>query len=182
MARTAENRLALCIVASATIGIAQAQENIFRPVPGAKEVGISGAVSSVGGVTTYDFIVDGGVYVTDRLVALARVGFSKHSPLRQAYFLGARFDVSRGTTTPYAIAGIEFHKTSVPQSMGGGGYISRIDDPSASLNATVYQGGIGMDFFLSSHMSAFAELVAFKASGGNNTGTNLRVGLRVFFK
>lgn len=163
-----------------------AQENIFRPLPGAKEIGISGNTTSVGGVTTYGFVIDGGMYVTDRLVALARIGFTKHSPLQQAYFLGGRYDFRHGGgSIPYAVAGIEFHRSNATQSSGGGGgggFVSRIDDPSAGPNATVFQGGIGMDFFLQSHASLFAEIVAFKASGGSDVGANLRVGVRFFFK
>ncbi|HWA82894.1 MAG TPA: hypothetical protein VG820_05655 [Fimbriimonadaceae bacterium] len=159
---------------------AQAQENIIRPIAGSKEIGLSGNFTTVGGVTTYDVVVDGGLYLTDRLVALGRVGFGKHSPPQQEYFIGARYDIRHGGgSIPYALAGVEFHNG---ERQGSESQMSRIIDPSAGPKATVFEGGLGMDFFLSSHTSAFAELVAFKASGGSDTGANLRIGIRMFFK
>lgn len=170
-------------IVAATIGITAcgyAQENIFRPLPGAKEIGISGNVTSAGGVTTYGVLLDGGLYLTDRLVALARIGVAKHSPPVQEYFLGARYDFKQGGgTIPYALAGVEFHSGDRGSTQA---FASRIVDPNAGPKATVFEGGLGMDFFLQSHASLFAEIVAFKASGGSDVGTNLRVGVRFFFK
>lgn len=154
----------------------QGQENIFRPNPGSKHFSISGNWTTLGGVNTYQIILGGGWYLTDRLSAVAKFGLAKHSPEEREYFIGARYDLKRnGSSMPYLLAGIEFHDGARPQTV-------LILDPNAGPKATFFEGGIGLDFFLGPNSSFFGEFVGFKTSSEQSIGVDFTVGVRFFFK
>ena len=154
--------------------IATGQERIFRPLPGAKQIGISGNWASAGGVSTYRLTIEGGYYLTDSLVAVARFGVIKQSPERRQFYGGIRYDLSKGgVTVPYLVAGIEAHQGPRPNSL--------IID-TGSPNSTFLQAGLGLNFFLNRHVAAYGELVDFRENGSGRTGADLQVGFRAFFK
>lgn len=172
-------RSANCIVIASALSLAAlapAQENIFRALPGAKQLGIMGSFLSGNGTSAYSVTVEGGYYLTDRLVAIGRVGVEKHSPENWLFLAGVRYDFKpQGRSIPYLVVAAEFHRGSRPMQTQ---IVANPFDP----NATFLQGGVGMDFFLSPTTATFLEFVAFKKSGDNRIGTNLEIGLRVFFK
>ena len=172
-----------CIcVALATSGAgsaAHAQENIFRAQPGAKQLGISGGFVSVNGGTKYAVTLEGGYYISDRLVALGRVGLFKRSPFNLGLLIGARYEFGpSGSTVPYIVGAAEFHHGSHEQ----GGSSDMIFPDPGNPNATFLQAGVGFNHFLTPRSAIFFEVVAFTQSSTGKVGSNLEIGLRAFFK
>jgi hypothetical protein len=155
--------LALAAVASAAFG----QENIIRPVQGAKEIGIFGNWTSVGGTNSYAINGDVGFYFTNNIVGQVGFGFSKSGggPTATHIFLGGRYEFNvapNGPFVPYILAGVSF-------------------DDTGSQHESTFKAGVGANYFLRSDTAFFAELTFFKPSG-SDTVTSLDFGLRVFFK
>jgi hypothetical protein len=174
---------AKCILLTTAAGIAAiapAQENIFRALPGSKQIGIMGSFVSGNGTSTYSATLEGGYYLSEKLVAIGRLGVIKRSPENWMYLVGARYEFDpKGTTTPYLVASVEFHNGRRGANSGGNQLI--FTDPN-DPNATYIQGGAGINHFLNASTAAFLEVVAFKKSGDNRIGTNVEIGLRIFFK
>jgi|GEM_PF-3309722 len=158
---------------------ALAQENILRPLPGARELGITGNWTQTGSARVYDVVVEGGYYVTASLAAVALFGIEKHSPQVLEYFIGAKYEFqTKGQTVPYLLAGVESHRGSASST---GPVSPRILDPAAGPNATFYEAGVGVNYFVGRETAVFAELAAFKTNH-EPAGTDFQIGLRFFFK
>lgn len=164
-------------------GIASAQENIFRAKPGARQFGTSGGLFAGEGITRFSVMLEGGYYLTDRLVAVGRVGIVRRSPTNYGMAFGLRYDFSGGGGfVPYVFSMVEYHRGALDTQ----GSPSRpqpliYQDPN-DPNATFLQGGLGTNFFLNTNTALFLEVSAIQKTGGNPIGTNLEIGLRVFFK
>lgn len=149
-------------------GAASAQENIIRPVQGAKEIGISGNWTSVGGTSAYSITGEFGYYFTNNVVGETAVSFFKAGggSVSTLWFLGGRYEFNTsGQFVPYVLAGLWYENT------GSGGQTS-----------TTFKGGAGFNYYVHPNSAFFAELSFFRFSGDSDTTTSLDFGLRMFFK
>ena len=147
---------------------ASAQENIIRPVQGAKEVGISGNWTSVGGTNSYTITGSVGYYFTNNLVGQTALSLNKVNggSVATLWFLGARYEFNTsGQVVPYVLAGMFYENT------GSGGQ-----------TATTVKAGAGVNYYIHPNSAFFAELAFFRFSGDSQTTTSLDFGLRFFFK
>lgn len=160
-----DKKILLVAALACVAGVASAQENIIRPVQGAKEIGIFGNWTSVSGSSFYSINGDVGYYFTNNVVGELGLGFSKASggPSTTHIFAGGRYEFNTsGQIVPYVLAGVSF-------------------DDTGSDNSSVFKAGVGMNYFIRPNAAFFAELTFFKPSG-SDTVTSLDFGLRAFFK
>jgi outer membrane protease len=160
-----DKKILLAAALACVAGAASAQENIIRPVQGAKEIGIFGNWTSVGGTNSYSINGSVGYYVTNNVVAQVGLGFSKAGggPTATHIFAGARYEFNvEGQIVPYVLAGISF-------------------DDTGSDNTSTFKAGVGANYFIRPNAAFFAELTFFKPSG-SDTVTSLDFGLRAFFR
>lgn len=160
-----DKKILLAAALACVAGVASAQDNIIRPVQGAKELGIFGNWTSVSGTNSYSVNGDVGYYFTNNLVGQVGFGFSKAGggPTATHIFVGGRYEFNTpGEIVPYVLAGISF-------------------DDTGSDNTSTFKAGVGANAFLRPNAALFAELTFFKPSG-SDTVTSLDFGLRVFFK
>ena len=160
-----DKKILLVAALACVAGVATAQENIVRPTQGAKEIGVFGNWTSVGGSSAYSINGSVGYYVTNNVVAQLGLGFSKSGsgPTATHIFAGARYEFNtEGALAPYVLAGISF-------------------DDTGSNSTSTFKAGVGANYFLRPNAAFFAELTFFKPTG-SDTVTSLDFGLRVFFK
>lgn len=160
-----DKKILLAAALACVAGAASAQENIIRPVQGAKEIGIFGNWTSVGGTNSYSINGGVGYYVTNNVVAQVGLGFSKTGggPTATHIFVGGRYEFNvAGQMIPYVLAGISF-------------------DDTGSNSTSTFKAGVGANYFIRPNAAFFAELTFFKPSG-SETVTSLDFGLRAFFK
>jgi outer membrane protease len=161
-----DKKLILAAALACVAGVASAQEDIIRPVQGAKEFGFFGNYTSVGGSNAYSINGSVGYYITNNLVGQASLGFSKvnDSPTATNIFVGARYEFDiQGQLVPYVLAGIYF------------------TDSGNNSDSALRAGG-GVNYYVRPNAALFAELTFFKVSGNSDTVTSLDFGLRVFFR
>ena len=145
----------------------------MRPLPGSKQLGITGNWMSSNGVSRYRAILEGGYYISESLIGIVRFGITKQSPEERQYAFGARYEFkSHGNSVPYLLGLVEFHDGDRPQTAA----------ISSNPKATLFQGGVGINYFLNPRAAAFIEIVGFKESGVSDIGTDVLIGLRMFFK
>jgi hypothetical protein len=155
------------------VPLATGQENITRPLPGSKQLGISGNWMSSDGISRYRATIEGGYYISESLIGIVRFGITKQSPEERSYAFGARYEFkSNGSSVPYLVGLVEFHDGDRPQTAA----------TSSNPKATLFQAGVGINYFLNPRAAAYIEMVAFKESGISDIGTDVVIGLRVFFK
>jgi hypothetical protein len=155
------------------VPFAACQENITRPLPDAKQLGISGNWMSSNGVSRYRAILEGGYYISESLIGIVRFGITKQSPEERSYAFGARYEFkSSGSSVPYLVGLVEFHDGDRPQTAA----------TSSNPKATLFQAGAGINYFLNPRAAAYIEIVGFKESGVSDIGTDVLIGLRVYFK
>jgi hypothetical protein len=162
-----DKKIWLAAALACVAGAASAQENIIRPVQGAKEVGISGNWTSVGGTSSYTLTGSVGYYFTNNLVGQTAVALFKASGSSTAtlWFLGGRYEFNTtGQMVPYVLAGLFL------ENNGGGS------------NSSTFKAGAGVNYFTRPNSAFFAELSFFRFSGDGETTTTLDFGLRMFFK
>jgi hypothetical protein len=161
-----DKKILLATALACVAGAASAQENIIRPVQGAKEIGISGDWTSVGGTSSYSITGSVGYYFTNNLVGEAAISLSKTSgsSVASLWFLGGRYEFNTsGQLVPYVLAGGFFEST------GG-------------ASASTVKAGVGLNYYTHPNSAFFAELTFFKFSGTSESTTRLDFGLRMFFK
>jgi hypothetical protein len=160
-----DKKIILAATLACVAGSASAQENIIRPVQGAKEVGIFGNWTSVQGSNAYSINGDVGYYFTNNVVGQVGFGFSKVGGGSTAthIFVGGRYEFNTsGQMVPYVLAGVSF-------------------DDAGNNSTSTFKAGVGVNYFLRPNAAFFAELTFFKPTG-SDTVTSLDFGLRVFFK
>lgn len=160
-----DKKILLAAALACVAGAASAQENIIRPVQGAKEIGIFGNWTSVAGSNSYSINGSVGYYITNNVVGQVGLGFSKAAggPTATHIFAGARYEFNTsGAMVPYVLAGISF-------------------DDTGTNNTSTFKAGVGLNYFVRPNAAFFAELTFFKPTG-SDTVTSLDFGLRAFFK
>src|ERR1044072_196659 len=144
-----DKKILLAAALACVAGVASAQDDIIRPVQGAKEIGIFGNWTSVGGTNSYSINGEVGYYFTNNVVAQVGLGFSKTGggPTATHIFVGGRYEFNTsGQFVPYVLAGISF-------------------DDTGSNSTSTFKGGVGANYFLRPNAAFFAELTFFKPTG-----------------
>src|SRR3954463_6187269 len=102
-----DKKIMLAAALACVAGAASAQDNIIRPVQGAKEIGVFGNWTSVAGTNSYSVNGDVGYYFTNNVVGQVGFGFSKAGggPTATHIFVGGRYEFNTtGAMVPYILA------------------------------------------------------------------------------
>jgi hypothetical protein len=152
-------------VALALLSVAAQAQSNYRPLEGAKELGLFGNWASVSGNNSTGIYIEGGYYVTRNLVAQVSLGSTKagSEPTVSHIFPAARYEFNTsGQLVPYLMAGFSMDS-------GGGHSSSKL------------RMGFGANYYFRPSAAFSAELTFYRPTGFA-TVTSLSFGARIFLK